>query len=334
MRGEPYQFFLNTPWGDQAFKKSLVDFFSAGASLPCGPENQYAKSYNSFSSRFRFNEGRALRNKPVAYFSEGASLPRGQWDEETGNFYYGARYYDPKISVWLSVDPLAHEYQGLSPYNFVANNPIMLVDPDGRKIVNPYNKGTAEYARVEKIKKNIENTRPAMYSRLDDPNGPNVYFRLADLSAKKLNGVTKISSKINDGFEEGAVLMRVMKAPVINADGSESLEPFAAATLIVNGKDNNLFNDEEINLIGETAKVEFLNKSEYEITEINIFLEQSLSNKELYRSARHESGHADFAMRFPLLDWLWSTFLGNPNHVNGQGHDAYNPSGSYADECE
>jgi hypothetical protein len=54
MRGEPYQFFLNTPWGDQALRKSLVGFFSAGASLPRGPENQYAKSYTSFSSRFRF----------------------------------------------------------------------------------------------------------------------------------------------------------------------------------------------------------------------------------------------------------------------------------------
>tara|TARA_R110001592_G_scaffold69489_5_gene213272 strand:+ start:157 stop:291 length:135 start_codon:yes stop_codon:yes gene_type:complete len=34
MRGEAYQFFLNTPWRDQAFEKSLVDFFTARASLP------------------------------------------------------------------------------------------------------------------------------------------------------------------------------------------------------------------------------------------------------------------------------------------------------------
>lgn len=58
-------------------------------------------------------------------------------DPETGNYYYGARYYDPKISVWLSVDPLAHKYPSLSPYNFVANNPIMLIDPDGRHIETP-----------------------------------------------------------------------------------------------------------------------------------------------------------------------------------------------------
>ena len=37
-------------------------------------------------------------------------------------------------SVWLSVDPLAHKYPSLSPYAFVGNNPINLVDPDGRDI--------------------------------------------------------------------------------------------------------------------------------------------------------------------------------------------------------
>ena len=72
----------------------------------------------------------AFKNKPVAYFREGARLPRGR-----GNFYYGARYYDPKISVWLSMDPLAHEYQSLSPYVFVANSPVNAIDPDGRRIV-------------------------------------------------------------------------------------------------------------------------------------------------------------------------------------------------------
>ena len=71
----------------------------------------------------------AFKNKPVAYFREGARLPRGR-----GNFYYGARYYDPKISVWLSVDAMAYKYPGLSPYAFVANNPLIFFDPDGNDI--------------------------------------------------------------------------------------------------------------------------------------------------------------------------------------------------------
>lgn len=52
-------------------------------------------------------------------------------DVETGNYYYGARYYDPKVSVWLSVDPLADQRPNLTPYNFMSNNPVMRVDPNG-----------------------------------------------------------------------------------------------------------------------------------------------------------------------------------------------------------
>ena len=37
-------------------------------------------------------------------------------------------------SNWLSVDPLAHKYPTLTPYAYVANNPVNMVDPDGMTI--------------------------------------------------------------------------------------------------------------------------------------------------------------------------------------------------------
>jgi RHS repeat-associated protein len=55
-------------------------------------------------------------------------------DAETGYDYFGARYYSSELSVWLSVDPLAGKYPSMSPYMYTAGNPVMLVDPDGRKI--------------------------------------------------------------------------------------------------------------------------------------------------------------------------------------------------------
>jgi RHS repeat-associated protein len=79
-------------------------------------------------------------------------------DEETGLYYYGARYLDPKVSRWLSADPAMGEYipsapineearrrngslpgQGgvfnlvnLHAYHYAGNNPVKYVDPDGR----------------------------------------------------------------------------------------------------------------------------------------------------------------------------------------------------------
>jgi len=55
-------------------------------------------------------------------------------DAETGYGYFGARYYDSGLSIWLSVDPMSDKYPSMSPYNYCANNPVILVDPDGRRI--------------------------------------------------------------------------------------------------------------------------------------------------------------------------------------------------------
>ena len=54
-------------------------------------------------------------------------------DNETGLYYYGARYLDPTGAMWLSVDPVFHA--GTSPYAYCLGNPVKLVDPDGRDIV-------------------------------------------------------------------------------------------------------------------------------------------------------------------------------------------------------
>ncbi|MCR5114673.1 MAG: hypothetical protein K6A95_03225 [Bacteroidales bacterium] len=45
-----------------------------------------------------------------------------------------ARHYHSDLSLWLSVDPMADKYPGVSPYTYCANNPVRLVDEDGREI--------------------------------------------------------------------------------------------------------------------------------------------------------------------------------------------------------
>ena len=50
-------------------------------------------------------------------------------DEETGLYYYGARYYNPRTSVWLSVDSLAEKHPDYIPYAYVYYNPMRYIDP-------------------------------------------------------------------------------------------------------------------------------------------------------------------------------------------------------------
>ena len=54
-----------------------------------------------------------------------------EFDEETGMYYYGARYYEPRLSLWISTDKLQEEYPDFSSYTYTHNNPIKFVDPDG-----------------------------------------------------------------------------------------------------------------------------------------------------------------------------------------------------------
>ncbi|WP_461246294.1 RHS repeat-associated core domain-containing protein, partial [Treponema sp. R6D11] len=84
-------------------------------------------------------------------------------DEETGYYYYGARYLDPRTSRWISTDPAMGDYIPSAPvddearkrngnlpgmggvfnvvnlhvYHYAGNNPIVLRDADGRVINTP-----------------------------------------------------------------------------------------------------------------------------------------------------------------------------------------------------
>ena len=52
-------------------------------------------------------------------------------DEENGFYYYGARYYASWLGRWCSSDPLGL-VDGNNLFKYVRNNPIVLIDEDGR----------------------------------------------------------------------------------------------------------------------------------------------------------------------------------------------------------
>jgi len=89
-------------------------------------------------------------SKKTPYMYTGKEL-----DQETGLYYYGARYYDPRTSVWQSVDPILEKYLpsgdpekdknlpgmggffnsgNLAGYTQSHNNPVRYVDPDGNAV--------------------------------------------------------------------------------------------------------------------------------------------------------------------------------------------------------
>jgi RHS repeat-associated protein len=117
-------------------------------------------------------------------------------DEETSYSYFGARYYMSDVSVWLSVDPLAEDAPGWTPYRYCFQNPIRLIDPDGRfegvgDGIYTIDKG----GKVAKVAKN--NNAPDGYTILYNKGDYDSGKRDYDQSGKK-SGITFKKSELKN----------------------------------------------------------------------------------------------------------------------------------------
>ena len=94
--------------------------------LPTG-ETFIEQQNTSWVSPHKFNGRSALRD------AFRAKRGKKELDEETGLYYYGARYYDPRLSMWFGTDPMQGKYPGVSTYAYCMGNPVMFIDPYGEE---------------------------------------------------------------------------------------------------------------------------------------------------------------------------------------------------------
>ena len=81
----------------------------------------------------------------VALFSDQPLFLKGvagkEKDKESGLQYYGARYYDPDLRVFVEADSIIPDYynpQSLNRYTYVLNNPYKYVDETGHRPGQPF----------------------------------------------------------------------------------------------------------------------------------------------------------------------------------------------------
>ncbi len=99
-------------------------------------------SYNDLYPYGMLMPGRTLTTSADARYK----FTGKERDVETNYDYFGARYYDARVGRWLSVDPMAAKYPGVSGYCYGVNNPLLFVDPHGDTINANWNLLHSQYA--------------------------------------------------------------------------------------------------------------------------------------------------------------------------------------------
>src|SRR5690606_19278675 len=116
-------------------------------------------------------------------------------------YYYGARYYDPRLSIFISVDPLAEEFPNYGGYVYTMNNPIRYTDPTGmapEDIIN-FNVDTGNIEIIENEEDDIvrfvnNNGKELHQYKYGEDGSFNEDFDLH--KAKFVNGETKTSDDV------------------------------------------------------------------------------------------------------------------------------------------
>jgi RHS repeat-associated protein len=167
-------------------------------------------------------------------------------DEETGLYYFGARFQDPRTSIFLSVDRFAEKYAGLTPYQYGANNPLTYIDINGDSL---------NIAQLQTYNGEVSNT---LVSDLQAKTGLKLNVaENGDVTYAKENGKATIT-KDENGKNIGSKAARKALMKVIDSKEKISVGGTSGKTRVtMDGPDRNLilFNPDEMQtLINNTSK--------------------------------------------------------------------------------
>ncbi|WP_286757067.1 RHS repeat-associated core domain-containing protein [Roseivirga sp. UBA838] len=87
--------------------------------------------YYPFGMNIQALSSNAPLSKPNQFKYNGKELNE---EFDLGLYDYGWRMYDPVLGRWNGIDRKAEDYYSLSPYNYVSNNPVIFIDPNGEFI--------------------------------------------------------------------------------------------------------------------------------------------------------------------------------------------------------
>ena len=144
-----------------------------------------------------------------------------QFDEETGLYYYGARYMNPVASIWYGVDPLAEKYINIGSYIYCHSSPIMLIDPTGE---GDYYAKNGSYLGTDKKKDNFIYIQYSSGKTKFEINGKYQNFQKLDVTRNTFLAFASAINNESSGNKQESMALANVVMNFINDGGSKTLK--------------------------------------------------------------------------------------------------------------
>ena len=140
-----------------------------------------------------------------------------------------ARHYHPNLSIWLSVDPMSDKYPSLSPYTYCGNNPVRLVDPDGRDYTDFLNSETGDCIHVDDGKDQVVIINNYNYNAIARM-GKTAYSDMSSDQQSLYNEILNTGEKVDMNSELGKTI-RAVYAEMGNVGSTQEDRNIVAASI-------------------------------------------------------------------------------------------------------
>uniref|UniRef100_UPI002151A89A RHS repeat-associated core domain-containing protein n=2 Tax=Prevotella nigrescens TaxID=28133 RepID=UPI002151A89A len=144
-----------------------------------------------------------------------------QFDDETGLYYYGARYMNPMASIWYGVDPLAEKYINIGSYIYCHSSPIMLIDPTGE---GDYYAKNGSYLGTDKKKDNFIYIQYSSGKTKFEINGKYQNFQKLDVTRNTFLAFASAINNESSGNKQESMALANVVMNFINDGGSKTLK--------------------------------------------------------------------------------------------------------------
>ena len=144
-----------------------------------------------------------------------------QFDEETGLYYYGARYMNPMASIWYGVDPLAEKYVNIGSYIYCHSSPIMLIDPTGE---GDYYAKNGSYLGTDKKNDNFIYIQYSSGKTKFEINGKYQNFQKLDVTRNTFLAFASAINNESSGNKQESMALANVVMNFINDGGSKTLK--------------------------------------------------------------------------------------------------------------